>query len=69
MRGDQAIPPDVEHLEDDELMPDVPPSKHLKPSAKSQKGSTIRRTRAESDGKQVIILSLRISSKPSPVLM
>ena len=69
MRDDRAIPPDVEQFADDELMPDVPPAKHLKPSAKSQKGSTVRRTRAESDGKQVIILYSRISSRPSPVLM
>jgi hypothetical protein len=69
MRDDRAIPPDVEQFADDELMPDVPPAKHLKPSVKSQKGSTVRRTRAESDGKQVIILYSRISSRPSPVLM
>jgi len=55
MRDSRAIPPDVEQFADDELMPDVPRAEHLKPSAKSQKGSNVRRTRAESNGKQVII--------------
>ena len=69
MRDGRAVPSDVEQFADDELMPDVPPVKHLKPSAKSQKGSNVRRTRAKSDEKQVIILHTRISSEPSPVLM
>ena len=55
MRDGHPIPPDVEQFADDELMPDAPPAKHLKPNAKSQKGSNVRRTRTEGDGKQVIV--------------
>ena len=54
-RDARPIPSDVEQFADDELVPDAPPAKHLKPNAKSQKGSNVRRTRAENDGKQVII--------------
>jgi hypothetical protein len=38
---------------DDELTPDDPPAKHSKP----QKGSNVRRTRTESEAKQVILMS------------
>jgi hypothetical protein len=55
MRDCRETPTDVEQLADDELRPDVPPAKHLKPNAKALKGSNVRRTRAESEEKQVII--------------
>jgi hypothetical protein len=55
MRDGRTTPSDAEQFADDELMPDVPEAEHLKPSVKSQKGSNVRRTRPESNGKQVII--------------
>jgi hypothetical protein len=55
MRDCRATPTDVEQLADDELRPDVPPAKHSKPNAEALKGSNVRRTRAESEEKQVII--------------
>jgi hypothetical protein len=45
----------AETLADDQLRPDVPRAKHSKPNANALKGSNVRRTRAESEEKQVII--------------
>ena len=45
----------AETLADDQLRPDVPRAKHSKPNAKALKGSNVRRTRAESEEKQVIM--------------
>lgn len=55
MRDGRTTPSEAEQFADDELMPDVPAAEHLKPSVKTQRGSNARRTRPESNGKQVII--------------
>ena len=58
MRDCRETPTDEEQLADEELRRDVPPAKHSKPNANALKGSNVRRTRVESEEKQVIISPL-----------
>jgi hypothetical protein len=60
VRKAQETPTDTSQLADDELIPDEPPAKPSKQSAKAAKGSIVRRTtrKAEAEAKEVIYFRL-----------
>jgi hypothetical protein len=71
MRDGRATPVDAGQPADDELTSDIPPVKPSKKNVNAPKGSIVRVTnrRADGEAKEVTIMSLCSSSKPSPVLM
>jgi hypothetical protein len=60
VREAQETPTNTSQLANDELIPDKPPAKPSKQSAKAAKGSIVRRTtrKAEAEAKEVIYFQL-----------